>query len=171
MWKKIIIFWIKTFLIPKKLNKNFKKNNILKKIKSQEKYYDIICQKTTEVTIPAKSARRAAIKTKRVFFILTALVYNAIVYKVVSVEPIIVELIKPINESTPYFVMISVATAIEALPDIGRRIARGKISEGIFAKLRRGKAIFVIASITPDCLNTLIDKKSPSNVGKMFKYC
>ena len=122
----------------------------------------------TDVSIPTKSARRAANNTNLVFFIFTALVYNAIVYKVVSVDPIIVELIKPIKESTPYLVIISVATAIEALPEIGRRRANGKISEGIFNKLRRGMAILIIASIIPEALKTLIDKKRPSSVGKIL---
>ena len=51
--------------------------------------------------MPTKSASNAAYKTKRVFFTLILLVYNAIVYKVVSVDPIIVEAINPIFESTP----------------------------------------------------------------------
>ena len=42
-----------------------------------------------------KSARRAATKTNRIFFTLTQLVYTAIVYKVVSVEPIIVDAMSP----------------------------------------------------------------------------
>ena len=42
-----------------------------------------------------KSAIRAAVRTKRIFFTLTQLVYIAIVYKVVSVEPIIVDAIRP----------------------------------------------------------------------------
>lgn len=41
------------------------------------------------------SAIRAASKTNLIFFILTVLVYIAMVYKVVSVEPIIVDAIKP----------------------------------------------------------------------------
>ncbi|MCI8393757.1 MAG: hypothetical protein HFJ16_05250 [Romboutsia sp.] len=41
------------------------------------------------------SAISAAANTKRIFLILTAPTYIAIVYKVVSVEPIIVEAIVP----------------------------------------------------------------------------
>ena len=52
----------------------------------------------TEVSIPTKSASKAASKTNLVFFIFNALVYKAIVYKVVSVEPIIVAAIKPIKD-------------------------------------------------------------------------
>ena len=121
----------------------------------------------TEVSIPTKSARRAAIKTNLVFFIFTALVYKAIVYKVVSVDPIMVELINPINESTPKLFIISVATATEALPEIGRSIARGRISVGTFNKFRIGRAKFVIASIIPEALKILIDKNNPKSVGNM----
>jgi len=42
-----------------------------------------------------RSAISAHTRTKRIFLILTVLVYIAIVYKVVSVEPIIVEAIVP----------------------------------------------------------------------------
>ena len=42
-----------------------------------------------------KSAIRAATKTKRIFLTFTVLVYIAIVYKVVSVDPIIVDAINP----------------------------------------------------------------------------
>ena len=42
--------------------------------KCQEKDYDIIRQNMTDVIIPTKSARIAAINTNLVFFILTALV-------------------------------------------------------------------------------------------------
>lgn len=95
-----MLFWIKSFWFLKNIFELCINNTLIIK-KCQEKDYDIIRQKTTEVTIPAKSARRAAIKTNLVFLIFTALVYNAIVYKVVSVDPIIVEHINPINESTP----------------------------------------------------------------------
>ena len=118
--------------------------------------------------MPTKSAKRAATSTNRVFFIFTALVYNAIVYKVVSVEPIIVELIKPISESTPNLFIISVATAIEALPEIGLRSASGKISAGIFNKFKIGITTPVNASIIPEALKTLIDKNNPKRVGNIF---
>ena len=137
-------------------------------MKSQEENYDIILQKTTEASMPTKSAAKAAINTNLAFFILIALVYIAIVYKVVSVEPIIVEAIRPIKESTPKFCMISVATAIEALPDIGLSTAKGRISAGIFNKFNKGNIKFVTASIIPDALNILIDKNNPKSVGKIF---
>lgn len=122
--------------------------------KCQEKHYDIIRQKMTDVKIPTKSAKRAAYKTKRVFLILTVLVYNAIVYKVVSVEPMMVEAIKPIEESTPYFVIISVAIAIDALPEIGRRMANGKTSAGNFNTFKTGSKSCVMASMRPEALKT-----------------
>ena len=163
---------IKNIINPNNLMKFkifFLNNNKCISIKSQEKYYDIIRQKTTDAIIPAKSASSAQINTKRVFLIPIQLVYSAMVYKVVSVEPIIVAAIKPIKESTPNFCIISVAIAVEALPDIGLSKANGKISGGIFNRLRNGVIEFVKASIIPDSLKTFIDKNSPSNVGKIFK--
>lgn len=47
------------------------------------------------------SPAKPASKTNLVFFIFTIPEYIAIVYIVVSVEPIIVDAIFPINESTP----------------------------------------------------------------------
>lgn len=160
--KKIIKF------LPKSLELINIKNNILQNQICQEKNYDIIRQKTTEVIIPTKSAIKAANNTKRVFFTFIVLVYKAIVYKVVSVEPIIVEAINPIKESTPYLVIMSVATAIEALPEIGLKIARGKISEGILKIIRIGLIRLVIASMIPDSLKTLIERNSPKRVGKIL---
>lgn len=65
-------------------------------------FYTTIKLKTiTLATIPTKSAHNAAHNTNLVFFIPTLLVYTAIVYTVVSVDPIITEAIKPILESTP----------------------------------------------------------------------
>ena len=84
--------------------------------KCQQKYYDIKLQITTETIIPTKSPINAAINTNLVFFIPTALEYIAIVYSVVSVDPIIVEAINPSILSTPYKFIISLPTAIDALP-------------------------------------------------------
>ena len=85
-----------------------------------------------DIIIPVTSAARDAINMFLVFFILTLLVYTAIVYKVVSVAPIITDAINPTIESTPLFFIISVATANEALPEIGLNNARGNISFGNF---------------------------------------
>ena len=87
---------------------------------------------------------------------------------VVSVEPIIVPAIKPINESTPNLDIISVATAIEALPDIGLSKARGSIWLGNLKKLNSGFKILVKKSIIPEALSKYIDKNNPNNVGKIF---
>ncbi len=118
--------------------------------------------------MPTKSASRAAGKTNLVFLTPIVLVYRAIVYNVVSVEPIIVDVINPINESTLYLFIISMATAIEALPEIGLKMASGSISEGIFNILKNGFNKFVMAEITPDSLSKLIDKKRPSSVGNIL---
>ena len=79
-------------------------------------FYDKFRQIITEINTPIKSPTNAASSTPLVFFIFTILVYIAIVYNVVSVEPIIVEAIIPILLSTPYCCIISVPIAIEALP-------------------------------------------------------
>lgn len=84
-----------------------------------------------EIIIPVTSPISAAPNIPLVFFILTLPVYTAIVYKVVSVDPMITDANIPIKESTPYVFIISVATAIDALPEIGLNIASGKISPGI----------------------------------------
>ena len=98
----------------------------------------------------------------------TQLVYIAIVYKVVSVDPIIVEAIKPIFESTPKVVIISVATAIDALPEIGLTNASGIISLGILKKLVIGDINFIIKSKIPELLNAPTATKIPINVGKIL---
>lgn len=63
--------------------------------KCQRKVYDIKLQIITELSIPIKSPINAASNTNLVFFTPTTLVYTAIVYSVVSVEPIIVDVINP----------------------------------------------------------------------------
>ena len=103
--------------------------------------------------IPTKSAINAGIRTNLVFFIPTAPVYRAIVYKVVSVDPITIEAISPNLLSTPKFFIISVATAIEALPEIGLNSASGAISLGKLTIFKTGVNIFTIISIIPELLN------------------
>lgn len=63
--------------------------------KCQQKSYDIKLQIITELIIPIKSPINAASRTNLIFFIPTTLVYTAIVYSVVSVDPIIVDAIRP----------------------------------------------------------------------------
>jgi len=82
----------------------------------QQKLHVKILQNTTEIIIPTKSPINDAIKTNLIFLIPTTLVYIAIVYNVVSVDPIIVEVIIPILLSTPYLFIMSLPTAIDALP-------------------------------------------------------
>ena len=114
------------------------------------------------------SANKAAQSTNLVFFTFIQLVYTAIVYSVVSVDPIIVDAINPILVSTPKFVIISVAIAIEALPDIGLRIARGKTSIGKLNKLTIGFVKLIIPSIIPDVLNAPIATNKHKSVGNKF---
>ena len=131
----------------------------------QQKLYDKIRQIATEATIPAKSASSAANKTNLVFFIPTHPVYTAIVYSVVSVDPIIVDVINPRKVSVPYFCIISTATPIEALPDIGLKSANGIISLGIFKISVTGEITFTIKSIIPEFLKAPTATKIPINVG------
>lgn len=44
--------------------------------------------------------------------------------------------------STPDIFIISNATAVEALPDIGRTNIKGNTSEGIFSKFSKGEVVF-----------------------------
>ena len=92
----------------------------------------------------------------------------AIVYIVVSVEPIIVAAIKPINESTPKFFIMSVATAIDPLPEIGLNNASGIISRGMCNKFKIGDNKLIIKSKRPELLNAPIAKNNPISVGKIF---
>ena len=60
---------------------------------------------------------------------------------------------------------MSVAIAIEALPDIGLKIARGKTSIGKLNKLIIGFIKLIIPSITPDVLNAPIATNKQRSVG------
>lgn len=95
------------------------------------------------------------------------LVYIAIVYIVVSVEPISVDAIFPIKLSTPQFFIISTAIAVDALPDIGLNIASGIISLGIPSKFVAGLIIFITMSIIPELLRAPIATNSPTKVGNI----
>lgn len=109
-----------------------------------------------------------ASNTNLVFFIFTMLVYIAIVYIVVSVEPISVDAICPISESTPYVFIISTAIAVEALPDIGLSMASGIISFGMFIRFVTGLSMFITRSNIPDVLSTPIATNNPISVGNML---
>lgn len=58
-------------------------------------FYISILQIITELKMPIKSAVNDAANTPLFFFIFTQLVYTAIVYSVVSVDPIITEATHP----------------------------------------------------------------------------
>ena len=132
-------------------------------------FYPNKLQNTIENSIPITSAINAAVNTNLIFFTPTQLVYTAIVYNVVSVEPIIVDAINPIFESTPKLVIISVATAVDALPEIGLIKAKGIISLGIPKKFVTGDIKLIIKSKTPELLNAPIATNNPINVGKILK--
>ena len=71
--------------------------------------------------------------------------------------------------STEKVFIISVATAIDALPEIGLIIAKGSISEGKFIILNNGVIIFTIKSIIPELLNNPIATNNPTKVGNILK--
>lgn len=70
--------------------------------------------------------------------------------------------------STPQVFIISIATAVDALPEIGRININGNTSEGICNKFRNGDSIFSNNSSRPEFLSALIAKNNPTNVGKIF---
>ena len=73
-----------------------------------------------------------------------------------------------ITLSTPKFFIISKATAVDALPEIGRIIIKGKISDGILNRFKKGDKLFFSKSKIPEVLSALIAKKSAISVGKML---
>ena len=64
--------------------------------------------------------------------------------------------------------MISNATAVEALPDMGRININGSNSEGILNILSIGERIDCIKSKIPDVLRLLTAKNRATNVGNIF---
>ncbi len=80
----------------------------------------------------------------------------------------IVEVINPILLSTPYVVMMSVATASDALPDIGLNSANGITWLGNPILFVTIDITFVAMSSIPELLNTPIARNSPNNVGNIF---
>ena len=138
--------------------------------KTTYKYYlNNKLQITIADIIPTIYAVNPANNTNLVFFIFTQLEYTAIVYKVVSVDPIIIAANFPINESTPFCFIISVAIAKDPLPEIGLSNANGIISFGILKISKNGDNIFIINSIIPEFLSNPIAKNNPIRVGNIFK--
>lgn len=90
------------------------------------------------------------------------------VYRVVSVDPMMVDAIVPIRLSTPKFFIISIATAVEALPEIGRISINGNTSEGILKIDRTGESIFSNNSSIPEVLRALIARNKPTSVGNIL---
>ena len=70
--------------------------------------------------------------------------------------------------STPLIFIISKATAVEALPEIGRININGNISFGIFNNPKKGDKVFWIKSKMPEFLRALIAKNNAINVGNIF---
>ena len=57
--------------------------------------------------------------------------------------------------STPKFFIISKATAVDALPEIGRININGNIWDGIFNKFKKGDNIFWKSSKIPELRSAL----------------
>ena len=64
---------------------------------------------------------------------------------------------------------MSVATAVEALPEIGLIKAKGITSLGIPKKFVIGDIKLIIKSTTPELLNAPTATNKPINVGKILK--
>ena len=79
-----------------------------------------------------------------------------------------VEAVLPIKLSTPKFFIISVASAIDAFPEIGRNSAKGIISFGKFNKFNIGDKKLTKKSIIPEFFNKLIETNKPTKVGNIF---
>ena len=82
-------------------------------------------------------------------------------------EPIITDAHLPTNESGPYVLKISDAIARDPLPDMGRKMAKGKSSGGKCKAEHMGKRLLVKKSTNPDALKTLTAIKSEKRVGKI----
>lgn len=72
-----------------------------------------------------------------------------------------------IRLSTPKFCIISRATAVDALPDIGLISIRGRSSDGILSKDNTGDRRFANRSKMPEFLRLLIAKNNAISVGKI----
>lgn len=70
--------------------------------------------------------------------------------------------------STPQFCIISKATAVDALPEMGRISIKGNTSEGTFNKLRKGESKCSSKSKIPEFLRALIAKNNAIKVGKIL---
>ena len=70
--------------------------------------------------------------------------------------------------STPKFFIISKATAVEALPDIGRININGSICDGTFIKFKKGDNKFWKSSKIPEFLSALTAKNNAISVGKIL---
>ncbi len=85
--------------------------------------------------------------------VLTAPKYTAMVYKVVSVAPIIIQAVLAAMESAGFFPSISSSTAKEPLPEIGRISISGVHSEGNPRKEVIGSSKCESPSAAPELLN------------------
>ena len=79
-----------------------------------------------------------------------------------------VDVIVPIRLSTPKFFIISIATAVDALPEIGRISIKGNTSEGMLKIHKIGERSFSNRSRMPEVLSALIARNNPINVGNIL---
>lgn len=73
-----------------------------------------------------------------------------------------------IRLSTPEIFIISKATAVDALPEIGLINIKGRSFDGICIKLRIGDRIFSNRSNIPEVLRAEIAKNKPTRVGNIW---
>ena len=86
-----------------------------------------------------------------------------------SDEAIITEAQREAKESAPVFDIICSNVAIDALPEIGRVIISGKMSEGSPILLKSGASISLIKSQAPEAVNILTATIRAHIVGKSEK--
>ncbi len=77
---------------------------------------------------PKKSASKQTLRAYLSFVIFSPDKYTFRIYKVVSVEPIIILALRPMKESGVWILKISHKTALAPEPDKGRNIIKGNSS-------------------------------------------
>lgn len=118
-------------------------------VRPLKSYYIYICQIQTATRKAIKSQSNPTTKANLPFEIPAAAVYIANTYKVVSLEPIIVEATLPTKESGPLFLKISVKNPSAPPPEILRITPIGITSAGTLIFENTGVTSFTKISIPP----------------------
>lgn len=97
-----------------------------------------------------------------------AAVYIAMTYKVVSLDPIIVDAIFPTKLSGPCTFNVSLNNAKAPPPEIDLITPKGTTSAGILKTVKMGSNKFTKSVIAPEVLNKLTATTTASIVGNIF---